>query len=89
VTTVIIKIKPGAKRETITILDDGSLAVAVNAPPIEGRANCRLIALLSKALHIPKSSIALIRGEKSRIKVVAVGGLEKQDVYERLKVANA
>lgn len=48
------------------------LRVKVTAVPENGKANEALIKLLSKALHISKSSISLIRGETSRVKHLEV-----------------
>ena len=42
--------------------------MSLNAPPIDGAANMALIAFISKLLKIPKSNIAIVRGEKSRSK---------------------
>jgi uncharacterized protein (TIGR00251 family) len=44
------------------------LRVRVTAIPEDGKANEALIKLLSKALHISKSRISLIRGATSRVK---------------------
>lgn len=44
------------------------LRVKVTAVPEDGKANQELIKLLSKALHISKASIVILRGLTSRIK---------------------
>ncbi len=44
------------------------LRVRVTTVPEDGKANEALIKLLSKALHISKSRISIIRGATSRIK---------------------
>ncbi|MDX1916460.1 MAG: DUF167 domain-containing protein [Rickettsiaceae bacterium] len=46
------------------------LNVYVTAVPENGRANIALVALLSKHYKIPKSSVRIIRGHTSRIKLV-------------------
>lgn len=90
-TSLTIKLKPGAKRDSVEIQNDGSLAVSVTSRPVEGKANAHLMKLLSKALHIPKSSCSILQGEKSRNKVVAIEGLNKEEIVERLqcKMQNA
>ena len=50
------------------------LAVAVTAPPEDGKANAALEALLAKALHLPKSSVRVSQGGKSRNKTVTLEG---------------
>lgn len=46
------------------------LQVRVTAPPVDGKANKALIALLSKEFRVPKSRIEIVQGETSRDKVV-------------------
>jgi uncharacterized protein len=50
------------------------LRVRVAAVPDKGKANAAVIALLGKALGIPRSSIAVTAGETSRFKTVAIAG---------------
>ena len=52
--------------------DQKVLRVKVTAVPEDGKANEALIKLLSKALHVSKSSISLIRGETSRVKMLEI-----------------
>lgn len=67
----------GADRiEGLEVRDDGHevLRVRVRAVPDKGRANEAVIALLAKALGVPKSSISLLAGETARLKTLAVAG---------------
>lgn len=50
------------------------LKVRVSAPPVDGAANRALIALLAKALGVPRSNITFVSGEKSRLKRLRIGG---------------
>ena len=67
-----VQVKTRSKKEGVSQGPQGELIVAVNVPPIEGRANERVIELLSDHLGVPKSRIHLIRGEKSKQKVFRV-----------------
>jgi uncharacterized protein (TIGR00251 family) len=77
--TLAVRAQPGAKKTAIAgVYGEGSraqLKIAVQAPPIEGRANEALIAFLAHALSVPKSSIKLISGESSRSKVFLLRGV--------------
>jgi uncharacterized protein YggU (UPF0235/DUF167 family) len=55
---------------------DGScaLSVRVSAPPDKGAANKAVIALLAKALCLPKSTLTLSSGQTSRTKVILARG---------------
>lgn len=46
------------------------LKINLAAVPEDGKANEELVKFLSKLLKIPKSQIAVIRGETSRMKVI-------------------
>ncbi|MBL7715092.1 MAG: DUF167 domain-containing protein [Bdellovibrionales bacterium] len=67
-----VQVKLGSKKESVERQSDGSLIVRVNAPPVEGRANERIIELLSDYFDSPKSKISLIQGAKSKKKVFEV-----------------
>ena len=69
---VTIKVTPRAKQNKIIGYADDVLRVHITAPPIGGKANKALIAFLSDAWDIPKSSIRIVRGESAREKVLEV-----------------
>ena len=76
---LFLRVTPNAGRDTIDggqTRDDGSvvLRVRVAAAPDKGRANAAVIALIAKALGVPKSSIALVSGGTGRLKVLSVSG---------------
>jgi uncharacterized protein (TIGR00251 family) len=50
------------------------LKARVAAAPEQGKANASLVALLAECLEIPKSSIAITSGSKSRLKSVRIAG---------------
>ncbi|MCB1782460.1 MAG: DUF167 domain-containing protein [Alphaproteobacteria bacterium] len=80
-TTVTVKLTPGAKKNEILGWDmdlsgERILKVQVTAVPEKGKANKALIALLSKEWRIAKSAISIVRGETSRVKVLEVDGLD-------------
>ena len=67
----------GADRiEGIETRDDGRavLRLRVAAVPDKGKANAAVMALLGKALAVPKSSISLLAGETGRLKTLMIAG---------------
>ena len=60
--------------------DDGSLSVRVTAVPEDGKANAALLELLADRLKIPRSSIRIVRGRRTRNKVVQLDGLTSEDL---------
>ena len=90
--TLAVRAQPGAKKTTIVgVYGEGTAAqlkIAVQAPPIEGRANSALIAFLAKFFGIPKGSVELMSGELSRSKVFLLRGVTFQQVQELLDSLN-
>jgi uncharacterized protein (TIGR00251 family) len=61
-----------------------AVLIRLAAPPVEGAANEALIAFLSEALGVPRRSIAIVSGEKSRDKRVRIEGLDEAAARDRL-----
>jgi len=89
--TLAVRAHPGAKKTAITGIygegDQAALKVAVNAPPIEGRANEALIAFLAETLRQPKSSVQLLSGKSSRSKLFLIKGLSTPEAATALRKA--
>ncbi|MFC1903045.1 DUF167 domain-containing protein [Chloroflexota bacterium] len=81
---IAVRVYPNATRNEVVGSIGGVLQVRVAAPPIKGKANEELIAFLSKALGVSKSSIAIVRGHTSRNKLITIAGLSQGDVMRRL-----
>jgi len=67
-------IQPKSSRDRIAGLHDGAVKINITAPPVEGKANKRVIAFLSRLLKIPKSSITIMSGLQGRKKKVVICG---------------
>ena len=80
-----IRLKPSTSREKIVSIDENEICVAVTAPPVEGKANEALVAMLAKKLQVSKSSIEIRRGLRSRVKMVAIEGMNKEQVLLKLR----
>jgi uncharacterized protein (TIGR00251 family) len=63
---------------------DGALLVRLQSPPVEGAANAELIQILAKALRVPRGSISIVAGERSRQKRVRIEGVSEDYVSTRL-----
>jgi len=66
-----IKVIPNAKMNLVCE-EEGIFKVYVNAPPAEGKANKAVIEVLSEYFNLRKNSIKIIKGEKSRNKVLEI-----------------
>lgn len=71
-----LRVTPNARAARLAIEPEGAegprLKLWVTVPPEDGKANKAVIAMLAKALGLPKSALTLERGDTSRIKVIHV-----------------
>ncbi len=63
----------------MTKTGENSLEVRVDERAVEGRANKRLLEILSNHFDVPKSRITIVRGIGSRDKIVEVALRTLQD----------
>lgn len=74
-----VRAQPGARKTAIVgVYGEGEAAqlkIAVQAPPVEGRANEALIAFLAETFSVPRAKVELISGELSRSKVFLLRGI--------------
>jgi uncharacterized protein (TIGR00251 family) len=69
---ITVKALPGASKTEFAGVKDGRLRVKVAAAPEGGKANAELVSFLAKALGCPARDVVLLRGEKSRLKTLAL-----------------
>jgi uncharacterized protein (TIGR00251 family) len=86
-TTLTIQVQPKAKRNEVLGFAEGILRLKIAAPPVEGKANKEVISYLSEVLDIPKSSVDIERGHTSKIKIIAINGVDRERIYERIEAA--
>jgi hypothetical protein len=79
-----VRVSPGARRSAVIGEYDGALKISVAAPPEKGKANKALTDYLSRVLGTRRSSVAVVSGETSRDKVVAVEGFTAAALRSRL-----
>lgn len=67
-----VHVQPKANRNEIVGVHDGNLKIRLTAPPTEGAANEECLRFLAKILQIPKSSLTIVQGLRSRKKTILV-----------------
>ena len=80
-----IHVLPRARRCEISGMHNGALKVRVMAPPVNDAANRAIIDFFSALLDIPKSSIRISAGLKSRDKILEIKQLSLQAFLRHLK----
>ena len=73
--TVDIAVKPRSSREGVGPIQGDRLCVAVNAPPVDGKANEAVVRLLASIFKIPRSAVTIVRGETGRKKTIRIAGI--------------
>ena len=67
-----VRVTPNAKVVLVTKVDKDSFEVKVDERAEGGRANKRLLEILSKHFDVPKSKVFIVSGSKSRDKMVEI-----------------
>ncbi|HVA34071.1 MAG TPA: DUF167 domain-containing protein [Candidatus Baltobacteraceae bacterium] len=81
--TLCVSVKPGSKHPGIET-DGDTIVLRVRERAVEGAANEACIRALATALDVAPSRIALVRGAKSRRKLLRIAGLTPQQAHHRL-----
>lgn len=74
-----VRLTPRASREAVDGVVQGAdgrpvLQLRLAAPPVDGAANAALIAFVAKALRLRKSEVAIVSGDKARLKLLELPG---------------
>ncbi|MBN1379463.1 MAG: YggU family protein [Gammaproteobacteria bacterium] len=67
-----VYVQPNSRMEGYDGLHDQQIKLRISSPATEGKANQRLVALLAELFAVPKRSVELLKGEKSRNKVISI-----------------
>jgi uncharacterized protein (TIGR00251 family) len=82
-----VRLQSRAKREEVVGERNGSVVVRVTAPPVDGKANAALCALVAERAGVPKSAVSVVRGHAARDKVLRVDGIEMPALRRALGIA--
>jgi uncharacterized protein len=80
-----VRLKPRGSRDELLGMRDGVLQAKVTAPPVDGKANKALCRLIAKRVGVAPSRVSVVRGEKSRAKVVRVEGIDQAELDRALE----
>jgi uncharacterized protein (TIGR00251 family) len=80
-----VRVSPRAGRTTIAGVRDGQLLVKLAAAPVDGAANAALVDSLADAFHLPRRSVAIVGGDRSRTKRVRFEGVTPEELSRRLE----
>ena len=79
-----VKAQPGARRNGVTGVHDGSLKVAVSQAPEKGKATAAIINVLTESLGIKKNQIELLSGQTSTHKRFLIREIDMDELLKRI-----
>ncbi len=71
-TVLHLKVKPNARVRSLVQAEDGTWIAQLKSPPIDGKANAELIALLAEHFSCRKAEVEITAGAGARLKRVVI-----------------
>ena len=65
-------LQPGASRAEFAGLHGERLKIRIDAPPVDGKANARLIVFLAAQFDVAKQAVTIVSGLSGRQKIVRI-----------------
>jgi hypothetical protein len=62
-----------------------TLKLSLSAPPLDGRANLAVVEFFSEIFSVPRSTVQVVAGERSRNKVIRIAGRTGAEVQRMLR----
>ena len=81
---VSIKVIPNAKKKAISYKDN-ILKIYVTVPPVDGKANKKAKEFLSDILDIHSKNLEIVKGLKSKRKIISISGITEDIFWEKIK----
>jgi len=69
---LVVKVTPRARVSSFEQAEDGTWLARLRSPPVDGKANAELIALVAEHFGCPKRNVVIRRGAGSRRKELEV-----------------
>ena len=73
-TVLRIKVKPNARASSLEQQPDGTWTARLKSPPVDGKANKELIALVAEHFRCGKAAVEIKSGASGRMKLVKISG---------------
>jgi hypothetical protein len=71
-TLIQIKVKPNSRASLLKQNSDGTWLAQLKSPPVDGKANEELIALVAKHFKCRKSDVSIKSGASTRTKLIHI-----------------
>jgi uncharacterized protein (TIGR00251 family) len=67
-----IRVKPRSRNSVLERMSDGTWVAKLKSPPVDGKANAELIALVAEHFKCGKAAVSIKSGASGRMKLVKV-----------------
>ncbi len=67
-----VKVRPNAGRSSLRQDADGRWHAELKAPPVDGKANAELVALVARTFGVARSAVSIRTGSTGRTKLVKI-----------------
>ncbi len=67
-----VKVKPNARSSALTLQADGTWLATLKSPPVDGKANAELVALIAAHFGCRKAQVTIKSGAAGRMKLVRI-----------------
>lgn len=67
-----LRVKPGARVSQLARQEDGTWLAQLKSPPVDGKANAELIALVAKEFGVRRAQVRIRTGAGGRRKLVVI-----------------
>ncbi len=85
-TVLCLRLQPRARQTAVVGRVGERLKIAVQAPPVDGKANAELCRFLAEQAGVPRSAVSILQGETGRDKRVLVRGCDPATLRRGLGV---
>jgi len=75
-TVIQVKVKPNARASVLEQAADGTWLAQLKSPPIDGKANEELVALVARRFGCAKAAVSIKSGAAGRMKLVRIESLD-------------
>jgi len=69
-----VKVKPNARASMLHDMGEGQWLAQIKSPPVDGRANEELVALVARHFGCRKSAVSIQSGASGRLKRIRIEG---------------
>jgi uncharacterized protein (TIGR00251 family) len=71
-----VKVKPQARESRLEDAGDGTWRAQLKSPPVDGKANDELVALVARHFGVRRADVSIQTGAAARLKRVRIEGVQ-------------